>query len=62
VSHTVGRGAVALDVDGRGVAVQWSESSNADDFAKNLIRARCEMRAATSVYQPSAIVKGDLTA
>lgn len=62
VSHTVGRDAVALDTDGRGVSVQWSESSNATDFEKNLIRARCEMRAALSVYQPAAIVKGDLTA
>ena len=25
-----------------GVGVQWSENSNADDFSKNLIRARCE--------------------
>ena len=32
-----------------GVGVQWSETSNADDFSKNLIRARCEGRFGTSV-------------
>ena len=61
VSHTVGQGAVALDTDGRGVAVQWSETSNATDFATNTIRARCETRVATSIYRPDAVVKGDLT-
>ena len=45
-----------------GVGVQWSETSNADDFAKNLIRARCEGRVATSIYAPLGVVVGDLTA
>jgi HK97 family phage major capsid protein len=61
VSHTVGQGAVALDTDSRGVAVQWSETSNATDFATNTIRARCETRVATSIYRPDSIVKCDLT-
>jgi hypothetical protein len=30
--------------------VQWLENSHADDFSKNLIRARCERRFATSVF------------
>jgi hypothetical protein len=30
VSHTVGAGAVGLDVDQQGVQVAWSETSNAD--------------------------------
>ncbi len=34
--------AVALDTDTLGVNVAWSETSNADDWSKNLIRARCE--------------------
>jgi hypothetical protein len=62
VSHTVAAGSVALDVDTRGVEVQWSENSNADDWSKNLIRARCEGRYATSVYRPYGVIVGDLTA
>jgi hypothetical protein len=62
VSHTVAKGAVALDTDHTGTGVQWSETSNADDFSKNLIRARCEGRYATSVYAPLGVVVGDLTA
>ena len=33
------RDAVVVDTDTIGVGVQWSETSNSDDFAKNLIRA-----------------------
>lgn len=62
VSHTVAPETVAVDTDSSGVQVQWSEESNADDFSKNLIRARCEGRFATSVFRPFGVVVGDLTA
>ncbi|MDG5772368.1 phage major capsid protein [Mycolicibacterium fortuitum] len=62
VSHTVAKGVVELDTDTSGVLLQWSETSNADDFAKNLVRARMEGRFATTVYSPLGVVKGDLTA
>jgi hypothetical protein len=62
VSHTAATGATAVDTDTTGVAIQWSETSNADDFSKNLIRARCEGRFGTSVFQPMGVVTGDLTA
>ena len=42
--------------------MQWSENSTADDFSKNLIRAHCEGRFATSVYSPLGVVSCDLTA
>ena len=45
-----------------GVGVQWSETSNSDDFAKNLVRARCEGRFSTSVLSPLGVVTCDLTA
>ena len=60
--HVLAQGAVAIDTDGRGIDVQWSESSNADDFSKNLVRARCEGRYATSVFSPLGVVSCDLTA
>ena len=53
--------AVVVDMDTIGVGGQWSESSNADDFSKDLIRARCEGRLATSVYSPLGVVSADLT-
>lgn len=56
VAHLFASGAVALDTDTLGVAVQWSENSNADDWSRNLIRARCEGRYATSVYAPLGVV------
>ena len=62
VSHAVGQGAIGLDLDGRGVQIDWSENAGAETFARNEIVARCEMRAACSVFRPGAIVKGDLTA
>jgi len=40
VSHTVGQGAVGLDTDTAGVQVAWSETSNATDWATNMIRCR----------------------
>lgn len=61
VSHTVARDAVALDTDTTGTGVQWSEQSNAEDWSRNLIRARCEGRFATSVYAPLGVVTSDLT-
>jgi hypothetical protein len=61
VSHTLATGAAGLDTDGQ-AAVQWSETSNADDWSKNLIRARCEGRFATSVFAPLGVVRGELTA
>ena len=62
VSYTIAQGAVGLNTDGRGAEVTWSESSNADDWSKYLIRARCEGRYATSVFAPLGVVVGDLTA
>ena len=56
VSHTVAKGAVAVDTHTRGVEITWSENSNADDFSRNLIRARCEGRYACSVYAPLGVV------
>ena len=40
VAHLFATGAVALDTDTLGVQVAWSETSNADDFSRNLIRAK----------------------
>ena len=53
---------VVVDTDSQGVGVQWSETSNSDDFSKNLIRARCEGRFGTSVLSPLGVVSCDLTA
>ena len=48
----VGDRAVALDSDTQGIAVTWTETSNADDWSKNQIRARWEGRFGTSVLSP----------
>ena len=61
VAHTLAAGAVGLNTDSQGVQIAWSETSNADDWSKNLIRARCEGRYATSVFQPLGVVQSDLT-
>ena len=61
VAHALASGAVALDTDTSGVQIAWSETSNADDWSKNLIRSRCEGRYATSVFAPLGVVVGDLT-
>jgi len=61
-AHTLASGAVGLNTDSQGVQIAWSETSNADDWSKNLIRARCEGRYATSVFQPLGVVPSDLTA
>ena len=62
VAHTLATGAVGLNTGSEGVQIAWSETSNADDFSRNLIRARCEGRYATSVFQPLGVVQSDLTA
>ncbi len=62
VAHTLAHGAVGLNTDGAGVQIAWSETSNADDWSRNLIGARCEGRYATSVFQPLGVVQSDLTA
>ena len=60
VGHVLASDAVVVDTDTQGVGVQWSETSNTDDFAKNLIRARCEGRFGTSVLSPLGVVTCDL--
>jgi hypothetical protein len=42
-------GALPLRLRMRGQQIAWSETSNADDWSKNLIRMRCEGRYATSI-------------
>lgn len=59
-SHVLAKDAVVLDTDTIGVGVQWSENSNSDDFSRNLIRARCEGRFATSVKSLLGVVIADL--
>ncbi|BDB43316.1 MULTISPECIES: phage major capsid protein [Mycobacterium] len=59
--HVLATGAVGVDTDTSGVALQWSEVSNATDFSTNTVRARCEGRFGTSVYQPLGVVKATLT-
>lgn len=61
-AHVLGRGAVTVDHDSTGVQLIWSETSNADDFSKNLMRARLEGRFGTTVALPGAVVVADLTA
>ena len=60
--HVLATGAVELDTDSQGVQIMWSETSNADDFAKNLIRSRVEGRYGTSVLSPLGVVVATLTA
>jgi hypothetical protein len=62
VAHTLASGAVGLNPDTQGVQIASSETSNADDWSKNLIRTRCEGRYTTSVFQPLGVVQSDLTA
>jgi hypothetical protein len=62
VGHVLAVDSVVVDTDTLGVGVQWSETSNSDDFAKNLIRARCEGQFGTSVLFPLGVVSCDLTA
>ena len=61
MGHVLALDAVVADTDTIGVGVQWSESSNDTDFAKNVIRARCEGRFGTSVLSPLGVVVADLT-
>ena len=62
VGHVLARDAVVVDTDTIGVAVRFSQTSSADDFSKNLIRALCEGRFGTSVLNPLGVVSCDLTA
>ena len=55
VGHVLATDAVVVDTDSQGVGVQWSETSNSDDFAKNLIRARVWGRFGTSVLSPLGV-------
>lgn len=48
--------AVDVATDTQGIDTKWS-SGVSDDFARNQIRARCEGRFETEVYQPGGIVK-----
>jgi len=61
VGHVLAADAVVVDTDTIGVGLQWSETCNTDDFAKDLIRARCEGRLGTSVLSPLGVVSADLT-
>ena len=47
--HVPANDSVVVDTDSQGIGLQWSETSNTDDFAKNLIRARYEGRCPGSV-------------
>ena len=64
-AHTAGT-AVLLSVDSvdlvtdGGVLFVWGRVN--DDFAKNQIRARAEIRAQVEVFRPSGIIVADLTA
>lgn len=60
VGHVLAADAVGLDTDSQGVQVQWSENSNATDFAQNLVRCRVEGRYGTSVYSPLGVVVATL--
>ena len=60
LAHTIAKGPVAVDTDSRGVDISWTETSNDDDWSKNLIRCRVEGRFAASVYQPLGVVVSDL--
>lgn len=53
-------GSVALDTDARGLAVEWSAGVG-DDFSRNAMRCRVEGRFGVSVFQPSGVVKVDLS-
>jgi hypothetical protein len=61
-AYSLASGAVGLNTDSQGVQVDFSETSNADDWSKNQLRARCEGRYATSVFAPLGVVVCDLTA
>ena len=59
VGHVLAVDSVALDVDSRGVDVQWSENATADSFGKNQVVARAESRYNTSVFSPLGVVSLD---
>ena len=55
MGHVLAADAVIVDTDTLGVGVQWSETSNTDDFAKNLVRPRWEGGFGTSVLSPLGV-------
>ena len=62
VAHALAADAVSLDTDPPGASTcSGRRRANADDFSRNLIRARCEGRFATSVYSPLGVVTADLS-
>ena len=64
VGHVLSCDAVVLETGHAGCrgAVVGVLLRYADDFSKNLIRARCERRFGTSVPSPLGVVSCDLTA
>ncbi|KUH90631.1 phage major capsid protein [Mycobacterium sp. IS-1556] len=60
-ARVLASGAVGVDTDKLGVRIEWTQLFQ-DDFATNKVRARCEGRFATSVFQPMGVVIADLTA
>ncbi|OBG19711.1 GDSL-type esterase/lipase family protein [Mycobacterium sp. 852002-51057_SCH5723018] len=49
-----------VTTDTTGAGVQWSETANADDWPKNLIRRPVRTQFRTSVYRPLGVVVGDM--
>ena len=52
VGHVLAVDSVALDVDSRGVDVQWSENATADSFGKNQVVARGGKPLQHKCFQP----------
>lgn len=53
-------GSVGLVTGTGGVNFQWGRVG--DDFQRNQIRARAEIRAQVETYRPSGVIVADLTA
>ena len=56
VGLIIGADSVTVDLDGRGIDLEWS-AEHSGQFTKNEVIARAEMRAGVSVSQPAAVVK-----
>ena len=54
--------AVVVDTDTIGVGVQWSETSSADDFSKNLLALSVRAGSRPASSNPLGVVSCDLTA
>jgi len=65
-AHTAGtavllsEGSVGLVTDAGGVQFLWGRVG--DDFQRNQVRARAEIRAQVETYRPSGVIVCDLTA